>query len=117
MSDLQPVRSIDDYAPLVALSHTHPVFVFKHSLTCPISSSAFHRFQAFVDDHPSSDDAPITYALIEIQRARDVSNHVAEQTGVRHESPQALLLRDGAVVWHASHGAIRADALAGALAG
>ncbi len=117
MSDLQPIRSIDDYAPLVAQSHDQPVFVFKHSLTCPISSSAFSRFQAFVDDHPSSDATPVIYALIEIQRARDVSNHVAEQTGVRHESPQALLLRNGDVIWHASHGAIRGDALADALAG
>jgi monothiol bacilliredoxin len=34
---------------------------------------------------------------------------------VRHESPQALLLAGGEVVWHASHGSIRAEALASAL--
>ena len=52
---------------------------------------------------------------IEIQNAREVSNAVAEKTGVRHESPQALLLRDGEVVWNASHGAITVESLAGAL--
>ena len=41
--------------------------------------------------------------LIVVQHARPVSNAVVERFGVRHESPQALLLRDGRVVWHASH--------------
>ena len=36
---------------------------------------------------------------------------VAEKTGLRHESPQALLLKDGKVVWHESHGSIRVESL------
>ena len=49
--------------------------------------------------------------MIEIQRARPVSIALAERTGVRHESPQALLLRDARVVWHASHYQIHLTAL------
>ncbi len=116
MSELQLIRSIDEVAPLVAQSHEFPVFVFKHSLTCPISSSAFGRFRTFVEGH-AGEGEEVAFTLIEIQNARDVSHHVAETTGVRHESPQALLLRDGDVVWHASHGAIQGEALKSALAG
>ncbi|MEM7357326.1 MAG: monothiol bacilliredoxin BrxC family protein [Acidobacteriota bacterium] len=52
-----------------------------------------------------------------MQNARDVSNEIAQRTGVKHESPQALLMRDGTVTWHASHWSIQAEALQEALAG
>jgi bacillithiol system protein YtxJ len=104
--------AIDEIAPLVEASKQQPVLFFKHSLTCPVSDSAFREYLAFLADR--SDDA--AYTLIEIQNARPVSNHVAEATGVRHESPQAILLRDGKPVWHASHWKITRQALAAALA-
>ena len=68
-------------------------FLFvKHSLTCPISRAAFGECEKFAADHP-------------------LSNYIAETTGVKHESPQALLFENGKVVWHASHWAITYDAL------
>jgi bacillithiol system protein YtxJ len=36
---------------------------------------------------------------------------------VRHESPQALVLRGGEVVWHDSHYGIQVEALNQAVAG
>ena len=38
-----------------------------------------------------------------VQDARDVSNRVAEQYSIRHESPQVLYIKDGMVVWNTSH--------------
>jgi bacillithiol system protein YtxJ len=32
-----------------------------------------------------------------------VSDAAAQRLGIRHETPQAILLRDGRVVWNASH--------------
>ncbi|NIR34599.1 MAG: bacillithiol system redox-active protein YtxJ, partial [Actinobacteria bacterium] len=77
------------------------VMIFKHSLVCPTSSLAFREYERYVAEHGSDDG--VVHALIEIQNARPVSNAVAEKTGVRHESPQALLLRGGEAVWHESH--------------
>ena len=111
-SRLQSLSEIDD---LIARSHEKPVLVFKHSLTCPISTAGFRQYETYLAGQSEDDDT--VYALIEIQKARDVSNEIARRTGVRHESPQALLLRDGKVIWHASHGAIRAEALKAAVAG
>lgn len=105
------LESIDDIEPWIQKSFETPVFLFKHSLICPVSSAAFEAYERFVTARPSS----AGYALVEIQRARDVSNAIAERTGVRHESPQALLVRGGEVVWHASHWTIREAALAAAL--
>lgn len=95
-----------------ARSYQEPVFVFKHSLVCPVSSSAWTRFEAFAHAHAER----AHFFVLKIQKVRPLSNDLAERTGVRHESPQALLLREGKAVWHTSHGGITAAALAEALA-
>jgi bacillithiol system protein YtxJ len=82
-------------------------FLFiKHSLTCPISQAAFREYEKFVSDYPEVD----TYYLY-VQEARPLSNYIAETFGVKHESPQALLFENGAVVWHTSHWNITYDSL------
>jgi bacillithiol system protein YtxJ len=50
-----------------------------------------------------------------VQRAREVSREVEARTGVRHESPQALILRGGEAVWSASHWRVTAEAVESAL--
>ena len=55
-------------------------------------------------------------ADVVVQSDRATSNAVATRLGVRHETPQALLLRDGRVVWNASHYRLTADAIAKAVA-
>jgi monothiol bacilliredoxin len=82
-------------------SFESPVVVFKHSLTCPISSYAYQKI--------SEADAEIN--LIVVQHARSVSSAIAEKTGVRHESPQAIVLRDGKAVYHASHYSVDAESI------
>ncbi len=114
MAEYSRLQSVSEIEPMIARSHQTPVVFFKHSLTCPISGAAFRRYRSFLEDRPADDDT--VYTLIEVQNARDVSNEIARRTGVRHESPQALVLRGGEVAWHASHGAIRAEALKAALA-
>ena len=44
-----------------------------------------------------------------MQRARDVSNALAEKTGIRHESPQAIVLKDEKPIYHASHYDVTAE--------
>jgi bacillithiol system protein YtxJ len=84
--------------------------VFKHSLICPVSDRGFAEYEAFVAARP---DVPS--AWIDVIGERPWARHVAAATGVVHESPQALLVRDGRVVWHASHGAITRASLAAAV--
>lgn len=89
-----------------------PLFlVFKHSLICPTSATAFAEYEAFRAAHPG-----VPTAWIDVIGERTWSRHVADRTGVVHQSPQALLVRGGKVAWHASHGAITRKALARAAA-
>ena len=43
---------------------------------------------------------------LDILNYRDISNKIANKFGVYHESPQLLIVKNGAVVKHDSHGAI-----------
>lgn len=90
---------------LVARSHDAPVVLFKHSLTCPISAAAYREMTQLEAD----------VALVVVQKARDISREVETRTGVRHESPQAFVLRNGEVVWTASHWSITAAAVTDAV--
>lgn len=89
-NEIQDVAELDR---LIERSNEQPVVVFKHSTTCPISSGVYNEVSK----------ADIDVNIIIVQNARDVSKHVAEKTGVRHESPQAIVLKNGKVVYHASH--------------
>jgi bacillithiol system protein YtxJ len=55
--------------------------------------------------------------VVVVQDERPLSQAIEAATGVRHESPQALVVQQGRVTWHASHGAITAPRLAAALVG
>jgi bacillithiol system protein YtxJ len=51
-----------------------------------------------------------------VQDARAVSDELEKRTGIAHETPQLLIFRHGQVVWSASHGQIKAEAVEAALA-
>ncbi|MCA0972772.1 bacillithiol system redox-active protein YtxJ [Halobacillus litoralis] len=75
-------------------------FLMKNSTTCPISAMAYDQFKNF------SESVDFPCYLLHVQESRELSNHIAEQYSVRHESPQVLLFKGQEVLWHDSHGAI-----------
>jgi len=108
MAIIQRIDDVSALNELIERSRERTVWVFKHSLTCGTSTAAWSEFQRFAAEQP--EDGAV-YALIEVQSARAVSAALAERTGVRHQSPQVLLLRDTQVTWHASHYQISVRAL------
>jgi bacillithiol system protein YtxJ len=86
---------------LTEQSKDRPVVIFKHSLTCPISAAAFDQMEVFEG----------RVSLVEVQKARELSNEIESKLGVRHESPQVIVVRNGQVVWKASHFKITSDAV------
>lgn len=70
-------------------------WVFKHSTTCPVSARAAQEVQAMQSELP--------VYWVNVREQRELSNWVAEATGVRHESPQLILLRGGAAAKSWSH--------------
>ena len=90
---------------LLTDSKQRPVIVFKHSNACSISARAYREMQKFEGD----------VNILEVQSARDISRELADLTGVRHETPQVIVLRDGKAVWNASHFDVTANGVAKAL--
>ena len=110
--NLVPVHGVDELDRLLSESETRPLLIFKHSYTCGISAEALEELLEHLD-HEHHDAA--RYAMVTVQTHRDVSNAVSARLGVRHETPQALVVRDGQVVWAASHFRVTANAMLEAL--
>ena len=119
--DLTPLQHVDELHRLIAESESRPVLLFKHSHTCGVSWEALDELLAHLNDRGSRASAPrrsegaAQYAMVTVQTHRAVSNAVAQKLGVRHETPQALLIRDGRVVWSASHFRVTAAAVEDAI--
>ena len=100
-----PVENAAALEQLFERSHSRPVLLFKHSNACPISARAYRQLEQLDGD----------VAIVVVQKSREVSREVETRTGVRHETPQALVLCKGEVVWSASHFDVTTDAVEGAL--
>ena len=99
-----------DLEQLVERSKTDPVLIFKHSTQCSISAQVYEEFTNFAEGTPD-----LFCGVVLVVENRRLSNAIAERFGVRHESPQALLIKNGSVVWQASHWSITSDSLGDAL--
>ena len=114
--DLTQLQHIEQLDRLLSESHTRPLLLFKHSFSCGVSAEALDE----LIDHLNADMVAAgvpdpRYAIVTVQTHRDVSNAVSTKLGVRHETPQALLIRDGRVIWSASHFRVTAEAMKQAL--
>jgi bacillithiol system protein YtxJ len=85
------------------LSKAKPQLIFKHSTRCSISSMAKHRLEKGV--------APgeIDFYYLDLIKHRNISQKVAEEFDVSHESPQVLLIKNGECVYDESHSGISMD--------
>jgi bacillithiol system protein YtxJ len=108
---MKPLRTLDDLDAAIAGSSTRPALVFKHSTTCGTSAYAHEEVESLLEEP----DLRAEVYIVDVRAARPVSTAIAERSGIRHESPQALLFVNGQVVWHASHFRLTRDTLAAAI--
>lgn len=101
----RPLTTLDALDLAIQESQTHPVPVFKHSLTCGTSAEANEEMAALLDDSRM----PTDIYLVRVQTERAISNAITDRFRIRHESPQVLILDRGSVVWHGSHWQVTAS--------
>jgi bacillithiol system protein YtxJ len=97
---LTDLTSLEQLSEVLDNSNQRTQLIFKHSNTCPISTTAYKQMQSYLQNSPSEN---VDYSLIVVQTARNISNEVAAKLGVVHESPQAILVKNGQAVWNKSH--------------
>ena len=81
-------------------SKLRPQVIFKHSTRCSISAVAKSRLERGTP--PSNVD----FYFLDLIRNRPISNKIAEEFSVYHESPQVLLIKNGECVYDESHSGI-----------
>jgi bacillithiol system protein YtxJ len=96
----QPLTELSQLDALRQESYDHPVLILKHSTRCSISSTVFNRLER---QWNAADVGTLKPYFLDLIAYRAVSNAVAEQFGVRHESPQVLFIQNGECVYDASH--------------
>ncbi|WP_438432854.1 bacillithiol system redox-active protein YtxJ [Gorillibacterium sp. sgz500922] len=97
------LTTADEWAKARDESKDQTVVVFKHSTTCPVSANAYREFESYLADKP---DPNAQYYLVKVIESRPVSNRIAEDTGIKHESPQIICLKKQEPYWNASHWSI-----------
>ena len=88
---------------IINKSQLKPQVIFKHSTRCSISAVALQRLQKV------SQPLEADFYFLDLLSNRHLSNKVADVFKVHHESPQVLLIRDGACVYEESHLGISMD--------
>jgi len=100
-AQFEAVHSADELELAFAASESRVEVLYLHDPFCPISRKALGQVERF-NGH---------VYLIDVSTDRRLLDRVEARTGIRHESPQAFVLRRGKVRYAASHGAIRTEAL------
>ncbi len=85
---------------LIAKSKVKPQAIFKHSTRCSISSMAKNR----LDKNAHFED--MDFHFLDLLRYRNLSNKIAADFNVRHQSPQILLIKNAECVYDESHSGI-----------
>lgn len=100
----------EELTAVLEKSFTRPQVIFKHSTRCSISSMVKSRLE--------KEEAPahIDFHYLDLIAFRSLSNKIAEDLQVHHESPQVILLQNGEPSFDESHMAIRMNDIVEAVA-
>lgn len=89
---------------IIRISEKQPLgtcFVFKHSTRCPVSTRASEEVKQATWNEP--------LYWIDVVEQRELSNWVASELGVTHESPQLIRVENGKPVKVWNHHQIRKE--------
>lgn len=111
-SNWKTLDSEEQLLEIIKGSHERPAMLFKHSTTCGISAGAKHRLESNWDIDPEKMD----FYYLDLLNYRSISNLIAKKLNVIHQSPQVILIKDGAAIYDTSHHGIDPNAVNTALA-
>jgi bacillithiol system protein YtxJ len=89
----------EQLSALVEASFSLPQLIFKHSTRCSVSHFVLREFKS----NYGFSESDYTAYFLDLLTFRSISNAIASQFDVVHQSPQLLVIKNGKVVAHASH--------------
>lgn len=100
MMQWREITTLDEWKDILEKSADKGQVVLKHSTTCPVSANALNEFEQYLAGSPNQD---VDYVLVKVIESRPVSNQIAEDVAVKHESPQIIYIKDKEKYWSTSH--------------
>ncbi|MCS6795954.1 MAG: bacillithiol system redox-active protein YtxJ [Raineya sp.] len=97
---------LENLAQLAEIKQKPLAIIFKHSTRCSISSAALDKLQRNWKQDEMQD---VAVYFLDLLRFREISNQIAGEFGVEHQSPQVIVLQSGKVIYHNSHFGIDYD--------
>jgi bacillithiol system protein YtxJ len=94
---LENLTQLDE---IIKESQDRSVMIFKHSTSCSISSMALNRLSR---NWKTEDSEKVTPYYLDLISFREISNKIADQFGVYHQSPQVILIKEGKATYDNSH--------------
>ncbi|MBB6369933.1 bacillithiol system redox-active protein YtxJ [Chryseobacterium shigense] len=93
------LESVEDLNKAIENSYHHRIAIFKHSTQCFISKTVLKNFEREIDNL----DHKVELYYLDLLKYRLISNKISEDLGIRHESPQLIVIEDGKAINSASH--------------
>lgn len=103
-------NDLDDTAQIetiISVSEGRPQLIYKHSSRCSVCFFAKNQ----IEDIPETMRELVDLHFVDVIGWRGVSNAIAEEFSIRHESPQLLIIYDREVVWHGAHQDVQSETI------
>lgn len=94
------IKSEEDLEKAIKESYQNKVGIFKHSTSCFISKTVLKNFEKEIEN---SEEQNASFYFLDLLAFRPISNKIAEDFGIRHESPQLIVFENGETINNASH--------------
>lgn len=101
--DWKELSSAEQLDGIIESSKTRPQVIFKHSTRCSISSMAKSRLER------SNQPDAVDFHFLDLIRYRKLSDKIATDFAVTHESPQVLLIKNKECIYEESHSGIQME--------
>ncbi|GAA4165711.1 bacillithiol system redox-active protein YtxJ [Chryseobacterium ginsenosidimutans] len=101
------IESEEDLQKAIDHSFQNRIAIFKHSTSCFISKTVLRNFEK------ESLDQKVGLYYLDLLAHRSISNKIANDLGVTHQSPQLIVIENGKAINNASHQDISADQITG----
>ena len=98
-----PLTNETQLQEIAEKSSAKPQVIFKYSTRCSISSMAKNRLER------NYQPVDIDFYFLDLLMYRSLSNKIAKEFKVWHESPQILLIKNRNCVYEESHSGINMD--------
>lgn len=112
MKNWRELTTVQEWQDIYERTSERGAVVLKHSTTCPVSASALEEFEQYLSNKPN---AQVDYYLVKVIESRPVSNQIAADLNVKHESPQIIYVKDKQPYWNTSHWSVTAKHMSAVL--